>query len=122
MFHKLWKDWFSNPAAPLPTEPPTFENAAHDELEVVIVSVFHHENICYLPDPPPHWSMQMGAGPDKFERTRILDIPLLVPEAQKWLDDHTPGYTYRQSRVLNTMLEITFANRNDAVKFKLFWM
>lgn len=119
MFRRLWRDWFSNPKTPVPVSPPTFENAAHDEHEIVFVSAFHHENICYMMDPP-RWGG--GAGPDRYNGLGGLSIPELNADTKKWLDENTPGYTHKPARAANFLMEIKFANGTDAVKFKLFWL
>jgi hypothetical protein len=118
MFSRLWNRWFSNPKEPIPDEPPKVTNVT--ATEVIILSAFHHEKLCYMMDVPRHIADGIGATGDRYYGTR--SIPELLPVVKKWLDENAPGYTYKPSRAANFLLDVSFSNRTDAAKFRLFWM
>lgn len=115
MLGRLWRSLFPKPEpVALPEPEPILEP------EIVYVSAFHHERIAYMIDPRRNALRAMD--PDsRFENPLRSSFPELTTDAKKWLDANTPGYTYEMSGA-NFIIGITFANPNDAVKFKLFWM
>lgn len=113
----FWRALFPKRELVIPPKPPE----PILEREMIYVSAFHHERVAYMMDPRRSGIRSMD--PDsRFENPLRSSFPELTSDAKAWLDANTPGYSYAPSRVANFMMEIEFANPNDAVKFKLFWM
>ena len=119
MLIRLWQKWFSKPKEPL-IEHVIIQEKPSEEPEKLVLSALHHKQAVYIHEER-YYASGGGFGPDRWDGHGAITYTNLYPHVREWMDQNVPGYTYMPSSVANFLLEITFVNKSDATKFRVFW-